>query len=84
MTKEDIVVFDGMNKNYSQQNNSNEKSLVPLFIDSLSSDTTIVSDLTPTTSPNNQSTVISLNYSLANSAMVLDTLVGAQDLNEAR
>ena len=85
MTKEDIVVFDAMKKNYAQPNDSNEKSLVPLFIDSLPSDTTIVSDLTPpTTSPNNQSTVISLNYASGNSAMVLDTLVGAQDLNEAR
>ena len=44
----------------------------------------IVSDLTPTTSPNNHRAVISLIYFLGNSAMVLDTLTGAQDLNEVR
>ena len=66
MTKEDIVVFDGMKKNYVQPNNSNEKSLVSLSIDSLPSDTTIVSDLTHTISPNNHITVISLNSSSGN------------------
>ena len=84
MTKEDIVLFDKMKKNYVQPYKSNGNSLVSLFIDSSTSDTTIVSDLTPTTSPNNHSTVISLKYSSGNSAMALDTLVGAQDLNEAR
>jgi len=84
MTREDIVTFDAMKKNYVQP----DSDFVSPIIDSLcikkpNSDTTIISDLTDPHNNKNTS-VISLNYSSGNSAMVLETLIGAQDLNEAR
>ena len=89
MTKEDIKTFDAMKKDYVQPHSDTE--CVSPIIDSLciqksNSDTTIISELTDPNGNhgNGNCTVISLNYASGNSAMVLETLIGAQDLNEAR
>ena len=89
MTKEDTVIFESMKGNYCQQNsfpNTDINLRTPVesvcVTHSKTSHTIIISDIT--SDPNHNGKVISLNYSSGNSAMVLETLVGTQDLNEAR
>ena len=49
------------------------------------SEFSLTSDITmPESMQHNDDTILSLNYSSGNSAMVLDTLIGAYDLQEAR
>ena len=88
MTKEDMKTFDAMKKDYAQPNSANDTEFVSPIIDLLcirksNSDTTIISDLTdPNNNKNSNGTVLCLTYSSGNLAMVLETLTGAQDLNE--
>ena len=79
MTKEDAQVFETMKKNYNHDLQSATSPIDDLCIPHSTSDTTIISDVT-----GDHGAIISLNYSSGNSAMVLETLVGAHDLNEAR
>jgi hypothetical protein len=85
MTKEDIVAFELMKQNFIPPNDSFQE--VPLqsviCLPTNNSDTTIISELTEQQT-NQSERIISLNYSSGNSAMVLDTLVGAQDWHQAR
>ena len=89
MTKEDTTTFESMKRHCCQLNSVphtdvNNKTPVKsgCVTNSESLDMTIVSDVT--LSPNHNGMIISINYSSGNSAMVLETLIGAQDLNEAR
>ena len=91
MIKEDIKTFNAIKKEYVQSNSANDTEFVSSIVDSLyirksNSDTTIISNLTDPNKKNSDGTVtvLSLNYSSDNSAMVMETLIGAQDLNEAR
>ena len=65
-------------------------TFAPTPIDSLainkcnSGDTTIISDLTENGPKMMSDRIMSLNYSSGNSAMVLETLVAAQDVHETR
>lgn len=85
MTREDIETFNAMKNNYVQPDSEFASPIIDsLCIKKSNSDTTIISDLTDPHTNKNTSSIISLNYSSGNSAMVLETLIGAQDLNEAR
>ena len=83
MTKEDTEVFESMKKNYNNLQSNGSSPIDDLCIPHSSSDTTTISDITK--DPNHHyGQIILLNYLSGNSAMVLETLVGAQDLNEGR
>ncbi len=90
MTKEDNVTFKFMKGHYLQQSTSFPNTDIDLrtpvksicVTHSKISYTTIISGIT--SDPNHNVKVISLNYLSGNLAMLLETLVGAQDLNEAR
>ena len=85
MTKEDNATFESMKGNYCQENIKVRNPVDSICVSlSKTSDTTIISDITSDPNHNNHGRVISLNYSAGNSAIVLETLVGTQDLNEAR
>ena len=86
MTREDFKNLESMKRTF-QQPNMYKNFVTPFetisFLSRLSDSTTTISDLT------DQDQMLypkyhSLNYSSRNSAMVLETLVGAHDLNEAR
>ncbi len=90
MTKEDNVIFKSMKgydlRQYSFPNNTDIdiRTLVESVCatHSKTSEMTMINDMT--SDPHHNGKVISLNYSPGNLTMVLETLVGAQDLNEAR
>ena len=88
MTRDDAALLKSMRDTFlSPSNNFAETDKAP--IDSLSiqqstsGDATIISDLTKN-GPKLSKKMVSLNYSSGNSAMVLETLVAAQDLHKAR
>ena len=85
MTKEDVAAFEEMKQNFIPPNYSFQQAPLQsvICLPTNNSGTTIISDLTEQqTNPSER--IISLNYSSGNSAMVLETLVGAQDLHQAR
>ena len=86
MTRDDADLLKSMKDTFL----SPSDTFAPTPIDSLainkssSGDTTIISDLTENGPKMMTDKIMSLNYSSGNSAMVLETLVAAQDLHEAR
>lgn len=89
MTKDDTELFHSMQTNFfpSTSNFASAAESPPESVSFLktahSSSSTIISDLTDM-QQHTKSDIISLNYSSGNSAMVLETLIGHHDINEAR
>jgi len=88
MTRDDAALLKSMKDTFLSPSNNfaeTDKALIDSLSiqQSSSGDGTIISDLTEN-GPNLSQKIVSLNYSSGNSAMVLETLVAAQDLHEAR
>ena len=92
MTRDDHALLESMKHTFLSPSDkfapttteTNKAPINSLSIQKCSSgDTTIISDLT-NNGPKMSEKIMSLNYSSGNSAMVLETLVAAQDLQEAR
>ena len=87
MTREDSQIFQSMQRSFQQPDICN--TFMPsfetvAFPNPSEPNNSIISDLNNQEQTCQETTIVSLNYSSGNSAMVLETLVGAHDLNEAR